>query len=1155
MTAPNGRKDSCGPAKLSHVLDSLAGHSAMGELVRRKDWGATALGPIEQWPQSLLTAVSFMLNSSFPFVLFWGDSHSILYNDRYIPIFGGKHPTHLGRPGCEPWAEIWDVIKPMLDSAREGVATWSEDQFLEVNRHGYLEECYFTFSYSPIRVEDGSVGGIMTPVTETTQRVLGERRLRLLRELSAQTGDVQSEAEACDISAKMFTEHCTDVTFALIYMVDATGKRLELKGKANVEDEHPAAVAMVSLEGDENLGWPVAEVMKQRAAFEVNGLGEKFGRLHGGTCEHMPTQNAICMPLEGSSSQEPIGVVIFGLNPRRRLDAEYKGFLELTTTQLTSAILRGKGVMEERKRLEALAAMDRAKSVFFRYHLKGFESVPEALELTVFLCSNISHEYRTPLTLILGPVTELLNDSSLTQSQLDKVRLIERNGQRLHKLVNAVLDFSKLEAGRMDATYRPTDISQVTANVASMFRSAMEKGGLTYTVDAPALGEMVYIDVDMWEKVLFNLLSNAFKFSTKGGVSIRLYKNKTSVVLQVSDTGCGVPPEEVPRLFERFHRCDTSHGRSMEGTGIGLSLVNELVKLHGGTISAESELNVGTTFTVTIPLGKAHLSSKNVVHEHFPSQDDPLKPGGPGSAVKGESSIGRAFVQESLRWTNADSSNKTPSLPRASGAAASVSNSDLAADERSVYSDEMTNDKSGSSENLKGPAQNGKLARIVLADDNADMREYVSSLLAKFAIVHVMHDGLQAYRSIMDNPPDLILSDVMMPKMGGFELLKKVKSHPRTKHIPFVLLSARAGEEAQVEGLQAGADDYLVKPFSAKELRARVKTQLAMGSMRGELERMVQVRTRDLSELTRQYELLATTTPVGICRSDINGDIVYVNKMWWKMLRRDPEIDSTTEWNTWLAEHNREVTLERLGQTIVDRQPLRIDVDFKTRDGEVFTLLLTSVFDPGNEQSEVGEIKNPGGFYSALVDVSEERRLEKERHITLQSLAEEQRRRAEEADENRQQQELFVDTICHEIRNPLSGIVNNNDLLKMNLKKRWSVLRNVVSAVTTWKAMFGLHTSSSTTAPGLMRTPSNNPRDFDMAGFMKYLDEQVIPASRTTWLEDQEASDAIAMCTSHQSVITDDVLLLSKMKHNKVSVNPIICAPEVVISRVLKMFR
>jgi signal transduction histidine kinase len=243
----------------------------------------------------------------------------------------------------------------------------------------------------------------------------------------------------------------------------------------------------------------------------------------------------------------------------------------------------------ERKRIKALEELDKAKTIFF---------------------SNISHEFRTPLTLMLGNIEETLNEPGSVPRNLDRMNATHRNAMRLLKLVNTLLDFSRIESGRQKAFYTLTDIVSYTNNLAANFRAVVEKAGLKLIIKADSIIQPVYIDKQMWEKIVFNLLSNAFKYTLDGSITIRLLTGNENVILEVEDTGVGIPQKELPHMFERFHRVENVVGRSYEGTGIGLSLIKELVQLHGGTINVKSKEGKGSTFIVKIPFGKEHLAAE-----------------------------------------------------------------------------------------------------------------------------------------------------------------------------------------------------------------------------------------------------------------------------------------------------------------------------------------------------------------------------------------------------------------------------------------------------------------------------------------------------------------------------------------------------------------
>ncbi|HEY7494020.1 MAG TPA: histidine kinase dimerization/phospho-acceptor domain-containing protein, partial [Candidatus Tectomicrobia bacterium] len=519
--------------------------------MRAFDWSATPLGAVARWPQSLQTAVSICLASRFPIVIYWGAEYITLYNDAYSEILATKHPWALGRSAREVWAEIWDVIGPMLDGVMAtGHATWSDDLLLILGRRGYPEECYFSFSFSPVRVEHGRIGGVFTAVTETTQRVLGERRLRTLRDLAEGASQAKSGAEACQMAAAIVAGNPADLPFILLYLLDIEGKRAQLMGMTGLVPDTPASPLFVELaaSGEAPNQWPLGHVARTAQAEIVPDLAERFGLLPGGPWPESP-HTALILPIAAPTQGPLAGLLVAGVSPRRAFDDDYRSFLVLVAGHIATAIANARAYEEERKRAEALAELDRAKTAFF---------------------SNVSHEFRTPLTLMLGPVEDLLAtpEGTVVPEHRELLTMVQRNGLRLQRLVNALLDFSRLEAGRMQAVYEPTDLATVTADLASTFRSACERAGLRLVVDCPALPAPVYVDRDMWEKIVLNLVSNAFKFTFDGEIAVSLRPVGDAVELAVRDTGIGIPAAEIPHLFERFHQVAGAHGRTHEGTGI-----------------------------------------------------------------------------------------------------------------------------------------------------------------------------------------------------------------------------------------------------------------------------------------------------------------------------------------------------------------------------------------------------------------------------------------------------------------------------------------------------------------------------------------------------------------------------------------------------------
>jgi PAS domain S-box-containing protein len=782
--------------------------TSMQQRADELDWSQTSIGRRDQWPQSLRTAVSICMDSRFPILIWWGPDLIKIYNDAYAPILGDKHPAALGAPGRVVWPEIWPVIGPMLDQVlREGKATWSDDQLLMMNRHGYLEETYFTFSYSPIRDESGGVGGIFTAVTETTLRVIGERRLDTLRQLAASAGAAKSTADACRNAAAILATNPQDIPLAALYLRRNDGRFERVQSTGGAPDAVPRIID---------------------AATEI--------------------PNAFTMPLEVPGEPEPQGLLIATVSPHRAFDDEYRTFLQLVCGHIASAIANATAFEVQRRRAESLAELDRAKTAFF---------------------SNVSHEFRTPLTLMLAPVEDLLADSSVHGETRARLELAHRNALRLLKLVNALLDFSRFEAGRVDASFEEVDLAALTTDLAGVFRSAIERAGLRLIVDAPPVGEPVFVDREMFEKMLLNLLSNALKFTLEGEIEVSLRRAGDRVEVAVRDTGTGISSDELTHVFERFHRVQNARGRTNEGSGIGLALVQELAKLHGGSVRVESEENRGSTFTISLPLGAAHL---------------PADRSGPARGVASTARSVEAFVEEAERWSGE---------PLETAA--------------------------------KEPRTHG---RILLADDNADMREYVQRLLRDSYEVEAVGDGVAALEAALREPPALVLSDVMMPRMNGFALLRALRENERTREVPVILLSARAGEESKVEGLDAGADDYLTKPFSAKELLARVHAQVRLQQIRHDAQAAIRDSEAKFATAFDHSPLALTITTLD------DGRLVEVNEGFVRLsgYTREEALGRTIEeLHLWI---DRSVRMQGLAKLRVGDHVSDVEARFRTKNGD-----------------------------------------------------------------------------------------------------------------------------------------------------------------------------------------------------------------------------
>lgn len=750
------------------IPDFLTSEGELGEMIRNFNWAATSLGPVSSWPQSLKTTINLMLNSKNPIWIGWGPENTFLYNDAYIDVLGiDKHLWALGKPAWIVWEEIWDVCGPLSDKVyNEGKSTNNDDVQLFMKRGDFLEEVFYSFSYSPIFDEYGNVAGLFCPNFETTGKVLNARRNRTLAELAAKSLMEKTIDAAFSSAAATIAKNTEDIPFALFYLLDRHGYKAVLAEKTGIDiDRTQQFLSAFELKDEKELAQVIKTGKPQIVTLIVSDTSPN-GQAG------QPVKHAIALQLTTTVGR-PAGLLICGINPTRKPDSDYISFFEMVAGQISDAIQNVTAIENERKRLEELAEIDRAKTAFF---------------------SNISHEFRTPLTLMLGPLEDLIENYSLKGAEKEIINTTHRNALRLLKLVNTLLDFSLMESGRLKARYSAVDLSELTENLTANFRSITERAGLTLTVDAPKLNKPIYLDREMWEKILFNLLSNAFKYTLKGGITVTVSQDNMNAVVKVTDTGIGIPEKEFPNMFTRFHRIRNSAGRSFEGSGIGLSMIKELILHHGGSISVDSTEGLGSTFTVTLPFGKEHLDRALII-----SKPDAAK-----------ELLSSHFISEAAAMLE----KGTP----------------VDGGTRIVPEHDET---------------------VLIVDDNADMRQHLKSIIeSEYNVVTAGH-GAEALQIIARKHPSLIISDVMMPVMDGIELLKNIKENSTTALIPVVLLTARAGEESRIEGYETGADDYLVKPFSSKELLARISSQLKVSKVR--------------EHARRQLQNLFTQAPVAIC--------------------------------------------------------------------------------------------------------------------------------------------------------------------------------------------------------------------------------------------------------------------------------------------------
>ncbi|WP_323096318.1 ATP-binding protein [Intrasporangium sp. YIM S08009] len=680
----------------------------LGRLFATVDWAATGLGPVDTWPAELVSVVNAALWQRFPILVCWGPELLMLYNDAYRVLLGEeKHPAALGLPVRDVWPEVWDVIEPRFtEVTTTRQPSWDEDQLLVVDRNGFLEEAYFTWSYSVVTGAEGEVAGILDISTETTSKVLAERRASIVSRLGAALGGAATLEDVERLALGIMRENVND---------------------------HASVDLVVGARGE---------------ADAASG----------------PSHHVHVVPVVEPGRDEASASLVVTANLRRPWDEQLQAYVELCASHVAAALAGVRRLDDERQRVEALAELDAAKSAFF---------------------TNISHELRTPLTLIAGPVEDALDVPDLDPAVRRHLELVGRNAERLRVLVDQLLDLTRIDAGRVEPHVVETDVAELVRGLAASFRPAVHRVGLTFATDVPDLGRPAWVDRDMVERIVLNLLSNALKYTPAGGVEVTLHAMEDGFEVLVTDSGIGIPAADLASVFERFRQLPRTDGaRSREGAGIGLFLVRQLAELQGGHAWVDSVEGMGSTFGVRLPWGRPAVGV------------EPASPSITPRAVE-------SFLVEAHGW---DAGADAPlddailaALPAEPGVAP-VDGAEAQPDERPL---------------------------LLLAEDNGDMRAYLAEALADRYEVVTARDGVEALKAARSRRPDLVLADVMMPRLDGLGLLQALRDDDVLADLPVVMLTARAGDEASVTGLVRGADDYVAKPFEMRHLRARLSANLA----------------------------------------------------------------------------------------------------------------------------------------------------------------------------------------------------------------------------------------------------------------------------------------------------------------------------------------
>ena len=419
--------------------------------------------------------------------------------------------------------------------------------------------------------------------------------------------------------------------------------------------------------------------------------------------------------------------------------------------------------------------------------------------------TNISHEFRTPLTLIHGPSKQILERTNDNKIKND-AELINNNAQKLNRLANQLLDISRIEAGRMKLKTSEQDLVPILKRIIYSFKSFAERKSISLNFDSEQQNIFLFIDEDKIDKILSNIISNALKFTpNKGSVNVKSCINQNFVEIKVSDNGIGIPAKEIDMIFDRFYQVDNRLSKEYEGTGVGLSLTKELVEIHKGRIFVESEEGCGTTIKVKIPLGKGHLEPEEICEQ---------------------------FINET---------------------------------EKSHVSNDLINyEKTKTTKYDIDSVANTEKPLLLVIEDNSDVRKYIKDNLDKDYNIAEAVDGEDGWNKSVENLPELIVCDVMMPKMDGFQLCERLKTDERTSHIPVILLTAKATMNDKLTGLETGADDYIMKPFETEELKARIKNLIEQRKRIHEYFRKkgifelnhVEITSTDKKLLQRTFEII-----------------------------------------------------------------------------------------------------------------------------------------------------------------------------------------------------------------------------------------------------------------------------------------------------------
>eukprot|EP01117_Protostelium_nocturnum_P014437 TRINITY_DN548_c0_g3_i1.p1 TRINITY_DN548_c0_g3~~TRINITY_DN548_c0_g3_i1.p1 ORF type:complete len:1234 (-),score=445.15 TRINITY_DN548_c0_g3_i1:1945-5646(-) len=788
------------------------------------DWSKTPLGPIDSWPEGFQTGTVLCFTSAFPMSLFLGKELIQIYNKGYHDMFPSKHSKIWGIPLRLGWPEVWGELDQLIQGVcNKGEGFYMIDKLFLLEDSDILGEGYYNFSYSPL-VQGPHILGIVNTVAKS-DHVIRERRMELLRNISMKTGSIRGEKEIGGVLTEIFNSNQFDIPFYSLYLKKGEDS-FQLSSSTHLNSfPFPSLISKNSsfsstftssssnspertkekrMEFEKTLSESVLKASEEMNIVQMNLKSFNFPACGSW---NLPVDLSCVIPLLSSGTENSVvGVLVTGINQHLHFTQEYQDFMKVLGNHISSFVHTFKLREENQKRVKDLSRLDRARTVFF---------------------TNISHEFKTPITLTLGPLEDLLNreHSELNPEQYRRVEVTYRNSLRLLKLVNHLLDFNELEGGKLVPKFEQLDISTLTSENCSLFGPACEKGKLSLSVKCNQIDEKIYIDRDMWEKIVFNLLSNSFKFTHEGGkIDVELFEDEQYVYLKVSDSGIGIPAKDIPFLGQRFFRANEGAQGRYAGTGIGLSLVSELVKLHGGSVQIQSELGKGTCVTIHVKKGKNHIQDSLIASSNNNKLEDTLAilAGGQSSSA-GSSPVPYSPDNRSVRRNSSDH-NRSSGLSRW---LPSFSKTGSGANSPSSYSS-----RSPTSMNSRSPSNSSSdgqqpfvIPKILCLFHDLDLKEHFFNVLSNDYDMDVTTELSEALKNVANDIPDLILVDVSTKPEDGFSLVESMKKDELFVNVPIIFINARSGDY-QIESLDRGVDDCLVMPFTEMELRARIASHI-----------------------------------------------------------------------------------------------------------------------------------------------------------------------------------------------------------------------------------------------------------------------------------------------------------------------------------------